>query len=325
MTNPASQLWFVFNELSARATAESHHEGHQRLDGMVHAVAQVMVGRPAELVSIGRPSLWETELAAGYTVTDWCATAEPELRQLLLGIAIKTEFPEELGSALEDRFHLSEFRLPERPGLDSSTEARSLGAAYLQHGVGVSLLTEPLWKQTRISLRHFWLDDDCCPREDTVEVLNLSGPSQAEQVSDMLVQRHQQALANDPLHLAVRKNECFPHLSFGLAVDSHLGDLPLAFLRRVVQKFMILDDACRNWRRDRTITFPEMSDCRGESEPTMDQYGDRRIFPDAEGRDRVYKLHIPVGSYRIHFRVVHQPRGIEIGYVGKHLPTVRHH
>ena len=324
MTDPSSQLWFVFNELSARSRADSHHEGHSRLDGIVIAVAKVMGGRPAQLVSIGRPVLWDAELAVGYTVAHWCATAKPDLRQLLLGITLKTEFPDEVGGMLGDRFRLSEFHLIEGEESEVSAEAQGLGAAYLLDGIGVSLPSDPQWAQTRIALRHHWLDRNCLPRKDTIEVLNLSEPAQAEQVSDIIVERRQLALAEDPFRLAARKTECFPHLTFGRSVDRYLRDLPSAILGRVVRKFMSLDDSCRRWRLDETMTFPELSGCRAESGPTMQQYGDRRIFPDPEGRDQIYERHVAVGSYRIHLRVVHQPRGIEIGYVGRHLPTAKY-
>ena len=102
MGNPGGKLWFVFNELSARERADSRNEGRRRLDGMLRAIAKVMRGDPAELVSIG-DRLWSCELAGGYTVAAWMATAEPELRGLLLGIATKTEFPVEAGDALSNR------------------------------------------------------------------------------------------------------------------------------------------------------------------------------------------------------------------------------
>ena len=116
-----------------------------------------------------------------------------------------------------------------------------------------------------------------------------------------------------------------PHLRFGSALDSQIGSLPPTLLRRVVVKLMVLDDACRKWRQDATMTSPRLTDCRRESEPTMQQYGHLRVFPDHEGSNRTYEPHVAVGRrYRIHLRVVHQPRVIEIGYVGRHLPTVKY-
>ena len=284
-----------------------------------------MSGDPAELVSIGE-QLWACELAVGYTVADWMGTAEPELRGLLLGIADKTEFPVEAGDALRDRFQLSEFRLSDGVQSEGSPEARGLGAAYLLNGIGASLPSERRWTQTRLALRHLWLDDDGRDRDAAVEVLNLAEPTQITDVSGALLQRSQHALVRDPPDLAARKNECFPHLRFGSAVDSQIGNLPPPLLRRFVLKLMVLDDACREWRQSALTHYPELAGCRPESEPTMQRYGHLRVFPDHEGLNRTYESHVSVSQqYRIHLRVVHRPRVIEIGYVGRHLPTVKYH
>ncbi len=324
MGSHGAKLWFVFNELSARNRADSRIEGRKRLDGMLGAIAGVMSGDPAELVSIG-DQLWACELAIGYTVADWLPTTEPELRELLLGIATKTEFPVEAGDALRDRFHLSEFHLSDGAESEHSPEARGLGAAYLLHGVGASLPSEPRWTQTRLALRHLWLDDGGHGREDTVDILNLAEPIQVAEVSGALLERSQHSLASDPLELAATKEERFPHLRFGGAVDRQIGRLPTTLLRRVVLKLMVLDDASREWRQDETMTSPQLTDCRPESEPTMEQYGHLRIFPDHEGHNRTYELHVSVGQrHRIHVLFVPQPRVIEVGYVGIHLPTVKY-
>ena len=292
---------------------------------MLRGIAGVMSGDPAELVSIG-DELWACELAVGYTVADWIATAEPELRGLLLAIADKTEFPVEAGDALRDRFHLSEFHLPAGARSERSPEARGLGAAYLLDGIGASLPSEPRWTQTRLALRHLWLEDDGRGREDTVEVLNLAQPIHVTEISGALLHRRQHALVSDPPDLVARKNECFPHLRFGNAVDSQIGNLPATLLRRVVLKLVVLDDACREWRQDATMRSPQLTDCRRESEPTIQKYGHLRVFPDHEGCNRTYEPHVSVGQrHRIHLRVVYRPRVIEIGYVGRHLPTVKYH
>lgn len=324
MGSQEAKLWFVFNELSARNKADSRIEGRNRLDRMLSAIAGVMSGDPAELVSIG-DQLWACELAIGYTVADWLRTTEPELRGLLLGIATKTEFPDEAGDALRDRFHLSEFRLSDGAESEHSPEARGLGAAYLLQGVGASLPSERRWTQARLALRHLWLDDGGHDREDTVHILNLAEPIQVAEVSGALLERSQHSLASDPLELAATKEERFPHLRFGRAVDRQIRRLPTTLLRRVVLKLMVLDDASREWRQDETMTSPQLADCRPESASTMEQYEHLRIFPDHEGRDRTYEKHVSVGErHRIHILFVRQPRGIEVGYVGRHLPTVKH-
>ena len=315
-------MWFVFNELSARVGAESRHEGGSRMDGLVDAVGMVMNGRPAELVSIGESGLWGAELTSGYTVAQWFETARVERRRLLLSIATKTEFPQEVDEATKNRFFLSEFSLLDGVESQRGTEVRGLGAAFVLGGTAVSLPSEEQWRAMRIPLHHIWYDQSGSEQENCVTVLNLSERHQAEGVSDSLLEASQTGLKSSPISLAERKAECFPHLSFGRDVCSQIAKLPPALLPRVVAKLAELDDASRAWRRNAQRNRPVLPNCRRESEPTMQQFGDRRVFRDTKGEKRTYELHKNVGlEYRIHLRIVHEARGLEIGYIGEHLPT----
>lgn len=323
----SAPLWFAFNELSARARADTILEGRERMNSLVAAITTVMDRRPAELVCIGANALWGAELAVGYTVSDWLASADQDQddrdrKLLLLDIATKTDFPHEVGVALRNRFYLSEFLL-EDGGPAEQEDARGLGAAFLLDGIAVSIPSEEQWQATRIPLRHMWLDERGTERGRDVEVLNLCGLNDAERVNDSLLEKRQHGLMSQPSSLPARKRECFPHLAFGLDVDEHIAALPTAFLGTLVRKLILLDDAARTWRRTPTTTFPVLSDRRSESKQTMADYGDLRVYRDADGVDRTYKLHCSLGGYRIHFRIMHEPRCLEIGYVGKHLPTKR--
>ena len=332
MTSVESQLWFVFNELSTRVSAPTIQQGHRRMDDMVSAMATMMAGRPAALVTVGEPNLWAAELAPGYTVANWLSGTRRDpnrdLRNLLLRIASKNGLPEEVDEALRNRFHLSEFVLSQRAGDEPGdrVEARGLGAAFVFAGIGVSLRSEDRWRRLRIPLRHTWLDEDCQEQSDDVEALNLSEAVQIEALSKLLLERGRHELRGDPLMLADRKHECFPHLTFGLDVDSHLKILPHEILRIVVEKLATLDDASRAWRLNPTMTSPQLPQCNPDSQSTMQRFGDQRRFRNPKGIVTSYSLHAMVGSaYRIHLCVTHAPRGIEIGYIGRHLDTVRHH
>lgn len=298
------------------------------MEEMVTAVATMMGGRSATFVTVGEPNLWEAELAPGYTVAEWFSAADPDHKLLMLTIASRVGLPLEADEALCDRFHLSEFVVSkgtEGEAVDR-VEAKGLGAAYLFSGIGVSLRSEDQWNSIRIQLQHMWLDDDCHEKTDHVVALNLSKSSQVECLSELLLERSRRGLRGEPATLADRKEECFPHLVFGRDVDSHLQALPLSILRGVVEKLVILDASSRAWRHDPAITYPDLPKCHPESEPTMQQFGDQRRFRDPNGEPAVYRLHAMVGSaYRIHLRVIHDPRRIEVGYIGRHLDTVRHH
>ena len=328
MTAAGSQIWFVFNELSARVPASTTHAGRKRMDDMVAAAATMMAGRSATLVSLGEPGFWEAELAPGYTVADWFRAADPDRKLLILTMVNRSGLPVEVDEAVRDRFHLSEFVVSKGSDGESTdrVEARGLGAAYLFGGIGVSLRSEDRWSRIRIQLWHLWLDEHCHEQADDVEALNLSESSQVERLTQLRLDQSRRALREQPPTLAERKEECFPHLVFGRDVDDHLPTLPRSILRVVVGKLVILDAASRAWRLDQAAPYPSLPKCHSESEPTMQQFGNQRSFRDPEGELASYELHTMVGSaYRIHLRVIHDPRGIEIGYIGRHLDTVRYH
>lgn len=328
MTSDGSQIWFVFNELSARVPASTTHHGRQRMDDMVAAMATMMAGRAATFVTLGEPNLWGAELAPGYTVADWLVAADPDRRLLMLAMVNRSGLPVEADEALCDRFRLSEFVVSRGSGGESGdrVEARGLGAAYLFEGIGVSLRSEDRWRRIRIQLRHRWLDEDCHEQTDDVEAFNLSESSQVERLLELQLDQSREGLRGQPATLAERKEECFPHLAFGRDVDSHLQALPRSILRVVIGKLVILDAASCAWRLDPAVISPNLPRCHPESEPTMQRFGDQRRFRDPRGELASYELHAMVGSaYRIHLRVIRDPRGIEIGYIGRHLDTVRHH
>ena len=59
---------------------------------------------------------------------------------------------------------------------------------------------------------------------------------------------------------------------------------------------------------------------------TVQQYGEKREFRNASGERNIFNLHAMIGSgYRIYFRIDKQNKSLEIGYIGKHLPTMKFH
>ena len=292
---------------------------------LVDAIGTVMRGEPATLVSIHANDLWGAELAAGFTVSQWLATADTDRRKLLLNIATKMGFPDDVGEALTNRFFLSQFLLLDGPESTPLTEATGLGAAVLLNGSAVSLASEEPWRTTYVPLRQVWYDQDGSEQQTDIRALNLSDSTQANDVSDVLLQKKQLKLVGEAGTLRERKSEYFPHLSFGLDIDRQIAQLPHTLRATVVAKLAELDTASRDWRRDPKSQDPKLPNCRSESAGTMEQYGDRRLFRDPSGNKKTYILHKSVGeTYRIHLRVVYGWRCLEVGYVGRHLPTKRH-
>ena len=72
--------------------------------------------------------------------------------------------------------------------------------------------------------------------------------------------------------------------------------------------------------------FHKVRSASAESLATIDTFGNRRRFVRPDGRHRTFEWHlkgIPNG-WRIHILADEAERKVMIGYVGKHLPTVRY-
>lgn len=282
-------------------------------------MAELARGQSATLVSI-EDIIYQTLLAEDYTVFQWSydEQVDHDLRRFFLSISTKMNFEQGVSDAVKEQFYLSEFHVHQQ-------EAGGLGLAWLLHTTAVSLPFEEYWLRTHIPVHRKWLESTGAEREQDVKVLNLSEMTHVPVVFDELTEKAQENLKQKPVTLAERKPDCFPHLTFGLDVDAQIAELSVEILSMAIAKLIILDSAVRNWRREGTEE-PALPKVNSESEATMQRHGNEREFRSVSGEIKIFRLHAMIGSgYRIHFRLDKQKRELEIGYIGKHLPTVTFH
>lgn len=309
-------MTLVFNELSADSMALTKHDARERATNMVEAIAALAEERAATLVTIDSFDLYSAALADGYTISHWLNdhAVDRDLKTLLRTISTKVTFDQDVSEAVKDRFLLSDFRLDGR-------RADGMGLAYLLATTAVSLRSAEWWGRVHLRLRYTWLDVDGAEHSQEVVALNIADRGQANIVNDELLKWARDELKGNPTGLADRKQECFPHLRFGSDVDGQLSVLPRDILDQLISKLIVLDGAVRDWRRDGTDA-PVLPKVHNESERTMQQFGNRRIFGDVNGIRKEYRLHAMVGnSRRIHLAIDQGTRTLEIGYIGRHLPT----
>ena len=283
-------------------------------------MAAVVSGQSTTLVTIKDFEIHQALLAEDYTVYQWShdEQVDRDLRNYFLKISTKMRFEQDVSEAIKEQFYLSEFHFHQQ-------EAGGLGLAWLLNTTAVSLPFEEYWLRTYIPVHRKWLDNTGTEREEDVKVLNLSEMTHVPVVFDELTEKAQAVLRGKPVKLAERKADCFPHLTFGMDVDSQIAELSVEILRMTITKLIILDAAVRNWRRER-MEKPVLPMVNTESEATMQQYGKEREFRSASGEKTFFRLHAMIGSgYRIHFQIDNQNKDMEIGYIGKHLPTARFH
>ena len=283
-------------------------------------MAALARGQSATLVSIKDFEIHQTPLAEDYTLFQWLndGQVERDLKSFFWRISTKTNFDQDVSDAIKSRFYLSEFRFEQR-------QAGGLGLAWLLDTTAVSLPSETYWRQTHIRVRHTWLENEGTDRAEDIDVLNVSEMTHVTVIFDEMAGKAQEALKEQPASLAERKADCFPHLTFGLDVDTQIAKLSVEILCMATAKLIVLDGAARNWRRERTKE-PTLPKVHSEGETTVQQYGEKREFRNASGERNIFNLHAMIGSgYRIYFRIDKQNKSLEIGYIGKHLPTMKFH
>ena len=294
----------------------------------MRATATLAGDDAVEIIAIGDCDFFGMMLSDGYTLSDWLGDREADRDQRLFfrRITTKVGLDEDMDQAVTDRFHLSEFFLEDHvETAQRGPEARGLGLAFLLDTAALSLPSEERWRSVRVRLRHRWLEVDGSEEERSVDVFNMSRADHGESVAGELLRRKQTGLRANPLTLADRMRDCFPHLGFGQDVNEQMARLPADVLGLVTTKLIALDGAVRDWRRG-TTEAPVLPKVHAESEPTMQQFGHLRSFRGADGRIEVFVPHAMVGSrHRIHFRLMEQEKSLEIGYVGVHLPTKKFH
>ena len=314
----------VFNELSADTLAESRSQGRQWLEQMLDSTAAVADGRALDFVAVRSCDLFGVVLSPGYAVNDWLRDGDRDLRKLFWKITTKTGLGEHIESAVKDRFYVSMFFLDDGAESNREVEAPGLGLAYLLDGVAASLASDERWCRPVIDIRHLWLDGEAQEQTENGQVVNVSRPADAEATTDRLYRIWKSAMWHRRSSLSHRTSSealaSFRHLVFGMDVAKQFRGLAVEDRRVVWGKFIELDSAVREWRRGKA-KLPAVPGVRSEGKATMDQFGHGRVYRDRHGEDATYELHVSAGSRRVHFRIEPAGRAIEIGYVGKHLPT----
>ena len=94
----------------------------------------------------------------------------------------------------------------------------------------------------------------------------------------------------------------------------------------LLKKLKNLQAVASNWNSG---SFPHEKiegNARRDSQTTMDQYGEERKFTCSDGIERTFCWHINLpGEWRLYYEPNDENRTLFIGYIGKHLKTVKFH
>jgi len=190
--------------------------------------------------------------------------------------------------------------------------------------VAVGFPSDPAWDRDRLAVEFEELLPDGTFGDAREEIDNLTRSTHAAPI----VTRHRARLqrqCSDAADLWSRRADVFPHLTFGMDVEDQLAKLNAGWLPTLVNRLVELDETAAAWVGGdappwRCKVTPESEKLRQYKNGKL---LDMRRFRAAGGERVLFEWHARFGSgARIHLRFDARARGIEIGYVGVHLPLL---
>jgi len=123
------------------------------------------------------------------------------------------------------------------------------------------------------------------------------------------------------------KEMVFPNLLFGVDVENNINVFSATLMPLMFKRLSELNSRAGVWRESAAGEFPDgPTKIKPESPETMNRYGTRRNFRGYDGVIRTFEDHLRIdGLHRIHVYMhgtERNERKLEIGYIGRHLPTM---
>ncbi len=312
----------ILNELSLRNPASNEQIAQQRMSELIKMIKAVK----AQGVKVNlrtKENFHTIILAPDYPLGRWFNDADQVERVFIKTLATKAPFSSDTGNSeiqdIENNSSLSEFR-------HQGEMALGLGIAYVLDTIAVSLLSEECWDCSRIEIEARRLDEDEQIIHEIVEIIHASRSNHVQEHAYKIQNRIRTGVI-DGEDVWNRREELFPNLEFCNIVSKQLYNIRAGQLelQPVVKTLFELQNCCKNWNTGAFNVEGYALDESGESEPTLNKYGKERTFSCPDGKARLFERHVKLRfcNWRIHFFAV-KPGKVIIGYVGRHLPTVKY-
>ena len=188
--------------------------------------------------------------------------------------------------------------------------------------VAVGFPSEPVWDRDRVTVafRELLPNDTFGEADEAID--QLTRTAHAGPIADRHAHRARSRIKT-PADVWSRRDEAFPHLTFGPDVEGQLGGLNPGWLTTVVNRLADLDASSSAWQETGGPAPPWTCKVTSESESVKNngKLREARRFRSVRGERLLFEWHARFGDGgRIHLRFDAGARTVEIGYVGGHLP-----
>ncbi len=347
-------LEMVLNELSLCTPAPDIITARQWMSQLILTLRQATTTGVKRILRTSN-EINSLEIAPDYPIARWRNDQEVDIeeRRFFRTLTNKAPFWNDVAEEFRDRFDLSQVWHEEIRDLRSnnvpikfwatlfnvnclsgilflykSQEAQGLGFALIIDGLAISFHSESKWHYSQLNLKVRRLDENDELIDESVEIVHASSKNHVKQHKSWIQTRIRSTI-NDGKELWSRKQELFPNLEFCDSVQKQLEDILSGQLelQPVVKTLLTLQNYCQTWNSGSFNIQPSVLECSPESQQTLNnsKYKQQREFICPDGQRRLFTLHakLRICNWRIHF-YPETPGKIIIGYIGRHLPTVKY-
>jgi hypothetical protein len=315
------QLEMVLNELSLQNPVNDKRIARELMSELIKTINLAV----KEGITILRTEnrIYDFIIAPDYPISKWLNDNQVDLEQRDFLLTLQTQTPllkEITDTVIRDRVDLSDFKY-------QGEAARDLGICHLLDNLAISFNSDTKWNGTQLDLEFSSLDENEDLINTKIKVNHASLEIHIKEHKDWFKQRIQLAI-NDGKELWYRRVKLFPDLEFCESVKKQLEDILTGQLelQPVVKALFELQNCSKNWNNGAFSTQGYSLETSGESQSTLNQYSRQRNFLCPDGKQRLFEQHLKlrVCNWRIHFLAENPTKPLIVGYIGRHLPTVKY-
>jgi hypothetical protein len=312
------ELEIVFNELCLQTSSTDINTARQLMTDFINTILAIKTPSSCKKKLRTQSNFNNLQLAPNYLLVQWRNDQDVDIdaRRLIRSLQDKNDPP------------LPDIADPEIQVTYQGQNTIGIYYAYVNNSLSISLQSEPQWDTSILEVEVTRINED---EEDPLIITNdivkhASCITHGGEHTDWLEECFKINIENGN-EIWNRKEELFPNLEFCDNVSKQLKNIQYRQLELApVYKTLIeLQKCCQNWKSGGFSVTGYPLDESGESEPTLNKYGQERLFTCPDNEERLFERHIKLRfcNWRIHFFPL-KPGKVIIGYVGRHLPTVNY-
>ncbi|QLE55522.1 hypothetical protein [Nostoc sp. TCL26-01] len=316
------ELDLILNELSLRYLASNERIAQQWMSELIKTI-KAFTAQGVKVSLRSKDKFHTIMLAPNYPVGRWFNDADQIERGFIKALATKAPLSIDIDNSdiqdIENNIGLFEFYY-------QGELAIGLGIAHLLDTISVSFNSEQCWNCSNIEIDTIQLNEN---EEIVHEILDILHSSYSHHASEHKewIQKRIRDIVLDGEDMWDRKKELFPNLEFCEVVGKQLKNIRTRQLelQPVLKTLRELQQCTENWKTGSFNVKGYAIEESGESEPTLNKYRNERMFLCPDGEKRLFDRHIKLKfcNWRIHF-LPKEPGKVFIGYIGRHLPTVKY-